>query len=239
MRCQQWPWDFVYRGAQLRRPDKRKQISYKDVGRESKSVEETMAIDPNAVPTTCHDASCANPLAELESREGRITKNLEGLDTSSKIMAIGEELTIIKEKKLYHAAGIRSFKRYLDTRRTPISRARGYQLIAFTKKRHIAALSGQPIPTTERQSRVPKADSNESTPFEQRWPWVYKYLSKKFRRWPPHERERFAETLALVAQGFMHLAQRLKKDEGDNQTPILIGGTVVPRKFFQNEPKDS
>jgi hypothetical protein len=162
----------------------------------------------------------------LEAREASIAKNLDGLDSSAKQESIGEELIVIQEKRLYRAAGIKSFKGYLDTRRNPISRSRAYQLIRFAKEKRGAALAGKPIPANERQSRAAKDRMNQLGLFEQRWIPVYKYLRKKFFSCPPHERGRFAYTLAVVAKGLIGTARHLNEEAEQNkdktqQTPDL------------------
>ncbi len=165
-----------------------------------------------------HALSRPSLLAELESREATIAKNLQGLDTSTKQQAIGEELILISDRKLYKAAGFKSFKDYLETRRNKISRPRAYQLINFARRKRACIIAGASIPPNERQSRAAQANTGELTPFEQRWTRVFKYLKKYFLACPPPERGRFAEMLELVAALFSNWSERLKSEQKSHES---------------------
>jgi hypothetical protein len=93
--------------------------------------------------------SFTSELAELEAREAIIAESLQGLDTSQQQQLIGEELLWIRDKKLYRAAGFKSFRAYLDNRHNRMSRPRAYQLINFAKRRQACSLTGEPVPATK------------------------------------------------------------------------------------------
>ena len=175
-----------------------------------------MVANPN------EDQSGSNPLAELAAREAIIAENLQGLDTSTKQQAIGEELILISKGKLYKAVGFKSFKDYLEARRNPISRQRAYQLMNFVRRKRACIVADIPIPANERQSRATQA-SAELSPFEQRWTRVFSYLKKKFLECPPSERGRFAEMLKLVAPVFGNWSERLNSEQKSDETQESAG----------------
>ncbi len=112
-----------------------------------------MLMDPKAIAGTLHDESLATQIRELEAREAEIAKNLKGPDTSAGDAAIGEDLLVIQKKKLYRAAGFKSYKAYLDARRNGMSLSRAYQLMNLAKHRRACLATGAPIPANERQAR--------------------------------------------------------------------------------------
>ena len=202
-----------------------------------------MSTDATAVAGTCRDAPFANPLVELEAREARIARNLQSLDTGAQQEAIGEELRVIQERRLYQAAGIKSFQGYLDTRRNPISRGRAYQLMKFFDARRRAALAGSPMPANERQTRAAKAGVNLSDPFEQLWIPVFKYLQKKYLSCPTLERVRFVRTLEVAAQFFsfrrMREAAEQNKDKNRVSPDPSFAGKTPQEEIFSKRSQST
>lgn len=163
-----------------------------------------MSFDPITDPVTAQEAASADLLAELQAREATISKHLESLDNGAEQVAIGEEFLLIRQQRLYRAAGFKSFAAYVSNRRTPVSRSRAYQLMRFAIYRRKADLTGAVVPANERQSRAANQGKGLCESFEQRWTPIFKYLKKKFLACDPSERPRFAQTLEMVARTFAH-----------------------------------
>jgi hypothetical protein len=149
-----------------------------------------------------------NPLAELQEREASITRSIQSTAPADQLAAIGEQLIIIRDKSLYRLTGARSFKEYLDKRRTPISRARAYQLMHFAAARRSAQLENRPMPANERQYRTTKSPGAHPKTFEQCWRRTYNFLSKELSSYPVVERPRFAQTLRVLADIIVNAASR-------------------------------
>jgi hypothetical protein len=167
----------------------------------------TVVIGTNSQP----DSPLVSAVAELEAREATIAASLKQLqgDTGQHQQAIGDELILIRDKELYKAAGIKSFKAYLEKRRNPISRPRAYQLIDFAEQKRRAAVAGQPGPQNERQSRADGSRAQLS--FERRWKPVFKYLVKKFSQFAKEEQPRFAELVQRTGETLSARPQELPK----------------------------
>jgi len=163
-----------------------------------------MLMDPTAVAGRPHEASFASQLSELEAREAEITKNLKSLDTGAKTAAIGEELLVIQEKRLYQAAGLKSFKRYLDSGRNGMSRSRAYQLINLAKYRRTCLAKGAPLPASERQARriLKERKLELSDDFDLEQP-VWEHLANGFEAWPQPVQADFARYLLDLATEFV------------------------------------
>jgi hypothetical protein len=164
-----------------------------------------MLMDPTADAGSPHEALFASQLSELEAREAEIAKNLKGLDSSAKTAAIGEDLLVIQEKKLYRAAGYSSIKGYLDAGRNQMSRSRAYQLINHAKHRRDCLATGAPMPANERQARkILKARRNLKLS-ENEDPGVadLERLDKEFGAWPHPVQAVFADYLVNLATEFV------------------------------------
>ena len=172
--------------------------------------------EPITFPSSKPEVSYPSALAELEAREASIARNLKGLDNSAQQEAIGLELIVIRDRKLYREAGIKSFEGYLDTRRNSMSRSRAYQLIRFAQETRRPTLAGQPVPTNERQARAARAQRDELDPFVQFWSPIFKYLEKKFLSRSSPEQTRFVEMLVLSSKVFAHQVEVLKEKRQQN-----------------------